>query len=127
MLVEGVIPVVRMRVGAILMAVVMVMIVVMAMVVVIMIVTVVSIVMGGVLRLCSFVVGGIFEGVSRTQRVCLPGAAGAKETACAARGKWHRVARGFLQFMVRGFAGRGQTGGVEGLLTGLCGGHVTLQ
>jgi hypothetical protein len=52
-----------------------------------MLVVVVTVVLVRMLRLCCFVGGGIFEGISRTQLVCLPGAACAKETAWAARVK----------------------------------------
>ena len=63
---------------------------------------VVAFVIVGVVRLWCFVAGRIFEGISRTQRVCLPGAA--RQRNCLRRsGEWSTAWLGvFLSLMVEG-------------------------
>ena len=86
--------------------------------------------MGVIVRMLRFCVlsRGIFEGISRTQRVCLPGRGRAEETAWAARGLMGAVwLRDSLRFNGKRDCGQGQTGLRKTRRAGPCGGHVTDQ
>src|SRR6185437_4705995 len=55
----------------------------------------------------------VFEGISRTQRCCLPGALGAASKTRAMRGYVRRSRGKMLPLMVRGKRGQGQTSRVD--------------